>query len=38
MTGFYLVALTSPFILHLLSMLILFPCGKDFKKVKKGKV
>jgi len=30
--GFYLIIFIGPYILQLLSMLILFLCGKDFKK------
>jgi hypothetical protein len=35
MIGFYLIVFLGPYILQLLSMLILFFCGKDFKKIKK---
>jgi hypothetical protein len=36
--GLYLIIFIGPFILQLLSMLILFFCGKDFKKIKKGEI
>jgi hypothetical protein len=35
MIGLYLIIFIGPCILQLLSMLILFVCGKDFKKIKK---
>jgi hypothetical protein len=37
MVGFYLVLFIGPYPLQMLSMLILFVCGKDFKKVRNEK-
>jgi hypothetical protein len=38
MIGFYLIVFLGPYILQLFSMLLLFFCGKDFKKIKKEEV
>jgi hypothetical protein len=35
MIGFYLIVFLGPYVLQLFSMLLLFFCGKDFKKIRK---